>query len=145
YGLAFHRLAFELERRGAPDDLEVAQARERGDEFLRHAVGEVLVSRITGRINQRQHGDGFFGYGGAIRRSVCSKIICSTGSKERDKNERCDESASTVASRPLCSGEFLRQLRIAQLFCIEIDQMEPDAGLDFAISQVMQTRGPLSV
>ena len=64
--------------------LRSLQTRERGDEFLRHAVGEVLVSRITGGIDQRQHGDRFFGNGGALRRwSMRDEIICRPRREER--------------------------------------------------------------
>ena len=65
--LAVVGVSFELKRRGAADDLEVAQTRERSDEFVRHTIGEVLVSWIAGGINHRQHRDRFFGNGGALR------------------------------------------------------------------------------
>ena len=66
--LAVVGLAFELKRGGAPDDFQVRQARERGDEFFRHPIGEIFVRRVAGGINHRQHRDRLFRNGGALRR-----------------------------------------------------------------------------
>jgi hypothetical protein len=50
-------LALELERRGAPDHLHAVDARERVQDLLGQAVGEELVLRIVGHVDEGQHGD----------------------------------------------------------------------------------------
>jgi len=49
---------FVLHGRGAGDDAEGAILGERGDEFVGHAVGEIVLRRVAGKITQRDHGEG---------------------------------------------------------------------------------------
>ncbi len=146
--LAVVGLAFELKRGGAPDDLEVLQTRERRDEFFRHAVGEVLVSRIAGGIDHRQHRDRFFGNGEALR-SMRGEIICRAGGENRDDREGGDQSGTAAPCRLFDNGrrhrllKFLRNRGVAQRLGVEIDQMEPDTVLDLALTEVAQPRRPL--
>src|SRR5439155_26282206 len=74
-------------RRGAPDDLELLQTRERRDEFFRHAVGEILVSRVGGGIDQREHGNGFLGNGGALQSRSMEEEISRRGGKQNKDND----------------------------------------------------------
>ena len=49
------RLALERETRIAGDDEEPTDARERGDDLLDHAVGEILLLRVAAQIGEGQH------------------------------------------------------------------------------------------
>ena len=51
-------LALVDERRVARDHEEPAQLRQRGDDVLADAVGEILLLRIAAHVGERQHGDG---------------------------------------------------------------------------------------
>src|SRR5438552_7186611 len=55
--LHIDRLALVGEARIAGDDEEPADAAERGDDLLDHAVGEILLLRVAARILERQDGD----------------------------------------------------------------------------------------
>src|SRR6516162_2960076 len=50
-------LSFVREGRIAGDDKEPADARERGDNFLDHAVGEIFLLWITAHVLERQYRD----------------------------------------------------------------------------------------
>ena len=52
-----HVLALEREGRRARDDPQVLHVRERVDEFLRHAVAEVLLIVGRAHVDKRQHRD----------------------------------------------------------------------------------------
>ena len=45
------------EARIAGDDEEPADARERGDDLLDHAVGEIFLLRVAAHVLERQHRD----------------------------------------------------------------------------------------
>ena len=51
--------AAELERRIAPDHLDVVHLRDRRDQFFRQTVGKIILLRIAAFVDQRQHRDGF--------------------------------------------------------------------------------------
>jgi hypothetical protein len=51
------QLAFVSKTRIAGDHEEPADSRERGDDFLDHAVGEILLLRVAAHIGERQHRD----------------------------------------------------------------------------------------
>jgi len=55
--LYVNRLALVGEARIARDHKEPADTRERGDDFLDHAVGEVFLFRVAADVLERQHGD----------------------------------------------------------------------------------------
>lgn len=50
--------AFVLHGGGAGDDAERGVLSQHGDDFVGHAIGEVVLRRVTGEIRQRNHGDG---------------------------------------------------------------------------------------
>ena len=50
-------LALERECRRARDDPQVAAARQAIDQFLRQAVGEILLVALLAQVGERQHGD----------------------------------------------------------------------------------------
>ena len=52
-------LAFVGEARIARDHEQRFEARERGDDVLDHAVGEIFLLGITAHVLERQHGDGW--------------------------------------------------------------------------------------
>ena len=56
-------LAFERERRGARRHLQLRNLRQQVQQFLRDAVGEVLLVLPRRHVHERQHGDAFFGNG----------------------------------------------------------------------------------
>ena len=67
----FHidRLPFVRERRVARDDEEPAQPRQRGDDVLGDAVGEVLLLGVSAHVDERKDGDR-----GLLRRhEMCSR------------------------------------------------------------------------
>jgi hypothetical protein len=43
-------------------------SRELGDQFVRHAVGEVILVGVTGKVLERQHGNRFYDRGPAYVR-----------------------------------------------------------------------------
>ena len=51
------RLAFVRETRILGDDEEPANAAQRGDDLVDHAVGEILLLGVAGDIDKRQHCD----------------------------------------------------------------------------------------
>ena len=53
----FDGLALVGEARIAGDHKQPADARERGDDFLDHAVGEIFLLRLAAQIGERQHRD----------------------------------------------------------------------------------------
>src|SRR6516164_6004325 len=55
--LRIDHLAFVGEARVAGDDEQPADARERGDDLLDHAVGEIFLLRIAAQILERQYRD----------------------------------------------------------------------------------------
>ena len=78
------------------------------------------------------------------------KIICRSGCEDRDEHEGSDPS-DTAAPRRFFGGrlwrgllKLLRQRGVAQRLGVEIDQMEPNAVLDLAFTQVAQTGRPLA-
>jgi hypothetical protein len=50
-------LALEREGRVAGDDEELRELRQRGDDVLGNAVGEILLFGIAAHVGERQHGD----------------------------------------------------------------------------------------
>ena len=56
-------LALERERRGARRHLQLRNLRQQVQQFLRDAVGEVLVRLVLAHVDEWQHGDAFFGNG----------------------------------------------------------------------------------
>src|ERR1700681_200874 len=54
-------LAFVGEARIAGDHEQRLEARQRRDDVLDHAVGEILLLRIAGHVLERQHGEGLSG------------------------------------------------------------------------------------
>jgi hypothetical protein len=50
-------LAFARKARIARDHEEPADAAERSDDLLDHAVGEILLLRVATHVLERQHGD----------------------------------------------------------------------------------------
>jgi len=50
-------LALVREARIAGDDEEPADARERGDDLIDHAVGKIFLLRVTAHIGEGQHRD----------------------------------------------------------------------------------------
>src|SRR5262249_50029033 len=50
--------AFERKARVASDDEQPSEPRKRGDDFLNHAVGKILLFGIAAHVLERQHGDG---------------------------------------------------------------------------------------
>src|ERR1700730_10885715 len=55
--LRIGRLALVRETRIAGDDEQPADARERGNDLLYHAIGEILLLRVAAHICERQHRD----------------------------------------------------------------------------------------
>ena len=55
--------AFERERRGARRHLQLRNLRQQVQQFFRDAVGEVFVRLVLAHVDERQHGDAFFGNG----------------------------------------------------------------------------------
>src|SRR5882672_9703893 len=55
--LHIDRLPFVREARIAGDDEEPADAGERGDDFLDHAVDEIFLLRVAAHIGERQYRD----------------------------------------------------------------------------------------
>ena len=115
--------AFVLHGRGARDDAEVAILGERGDEFVGHAVGEIVLGRIAGEIVERKDGDRLnvhVGLGGKektaqavgfqetrIRRRVASTPAIATGNPRRagflvgEVGCAIEPSAATPAGAPV--------------------------------------------
>ncbi|MCY1235083.1 hypothetical protein D9M72_476870 [compost metagenome] len=56
--LGIHRLALVGEARVARDDEQPADARQRGDDVLHHAIGEIVLFRVPAQVVERQHGNG---------------------------------------------------------------------------------------
>jgi len=56
--LHIDRLAFVGKARIAGDHEQPADARERSDDLLDHAVGEILLLRVAAHVLERQHRDG---------------------------------------------------------------------------------------
>jgi hypothetical protein len=50
-------LALVGKARSAGDDEQPANARERGDDLLDHAVGEIFLLGITAEVDERQHSE----------------------------------------------------------------------------------------
>ena len=52
-------LAFEQERRAAADDLETGNLGEDRDQFLRQAIGKIVIGGVPAGVDQWQHRDRF--------------------------------------------------------------------------------------
>ena len=48
-----------MKRGGPADDFKLLDLSQGADQFLGKPVGKILVSRITGVVDQREHGDRF--------------------------------------------------------------------------------------
>jgi len=56
--LYVHGSIFVGEARISGDHKEPSDARQRSDDLLDHAIGEVFLFRVAAQVLERQHGDG---------------------------------------------------------------------------------------
>ena len=71
---------------GARDDAKIGDTGEFGDEFVGHAVGEVLLARVAGEILKRQHGNRADG-GATVSMEEAGSQRMGTESEYRDEDE----------------------------------------------------------
>ena len=115
------RRTFEMLRRSAGDDFQVRNFRQPGQDFVLDALREVSVRFVFAAVFKRQDGDRFF----RNRRNLPRRTSAGNGG-----------TWFALAS----FFELLRHGRVAYLLSVEIHNVETDAMLHFALTQIVQAR-----
>ena len=85
-------LALVDERRVARDHEEPAQLRQRGDDVLADAVGEILLLRFAAHVGEGQHGDG-----GPVGQRQATGVGCADGAGGRPARSHVADEANALA------------------------------------------------
>ena len=93
----------------ARDDEQPAHARQRRDDVLHHAVGEVLLLGIAAQVQERQDGDrGLVGKGQRLSRT-CHRVLAMPGVGDLDVIRDCISLTSPMNRKPLRASVRIRR------------------------------------